>query len=281
MGIDPLVLVTGAAGQVGSALRAHLPDARFASRGELDVLDRSGLRSACRGVQVVIHLAALTDVDGCESEPQRAAQINGEGTGNVVAAAHEAGARVIYLSTDYVFDGLKLGEYEESDAPGPISAYGRSKLAGEAKASARPENLIVRTSWVFGGGRNFVSSIVSAAKRDPVVSVVDDQIGRPTSSAALARAIAHLTHAEVTGTVHVAGDGAPCTWADLAEEALAAAGCDSKIERFSTQDYARTSGRVVAPRPANSVLAIDLARRLAVPLEEWRGAVHSYARSLQ
>ena len=164
VGSDPVVLVTGAGGQVGRSLRQELPAARFLTRQDLDVTDGAAVRSLLKGTDVVVHLAAMTNVDRCEAEPDAAERVNGWGTGVVVDAAAASGARVVYLSTDYVFDGRKRGEYIEDDAPAPVNVYGRSKLAGEERVRAREENLIVRTSWVFGDGRNFVRTIVDAAR---------------------------------------------------------------------------------------------------------------------
>ena len=180
MGTDPAVLVTGAGGQVGQALRRELPSARFLPHSELDVMVPSAVHEAAQGVDVIVHLAALTDVDACERDPKAADAVNSLGTRNVAEAAEETGARVIYVSTNYVFDGTKAEEYAEEDRPAPLNAYGRSKLAGEAEVRGRGRHLVVRTSWVFGGERNFVKTILEAAKRRGDVDVVDDQMGRPT-----------------------------------------------------------------------------------------------------
>jgi len=265
--------VTGAGGQVGRSLRQELPAARFLTRQDLDVTDGAAVRSLLKGTDVVVHLAAMTNVDRCEAEPDAAERVNGWGTGVVVDAAAASGARVVYLSTDYVFDGRKRGEYIEDDAPAPVNVYGRSKLAGEERVRAREENLIVRTSWVFGDGRNFVRTIVDAARAGRPLRVVDDQRGRPTWAGDLASALAHAVGAGTRGILHVAGDGAPCTWADLAELALEAASLTAPVERIDTDTYRRESDRVVAPRPANSVLSLERARTLGVPLADWRPSV--------
>jgi dTDP-4-dehydrorhamnose reductase len=222
VGSDPLVLVTGAGGQVGRALRRELPSARSLSRAELDVTDRGAVSEAAKGVDVIVHLAALTDVDACERDPEAADAVNAVGTRNVAAAAEEAGARIVYLSTNHVFDGTKVGEYVEDDPPRPVNVYGRSKLDGEDELPAGA--LVVRTSWVFGSGRrNFVRKILEAARKGGDVPVVDDQTGRPTWSVDLASALAQLAREGTTGLLHVAGDGEPGTWADVAEATFAAA----------------------------------------------------------
>jgi dTDP-4-dehydrorhamnose reductase len=267
--------VTGASGQVGTELRRLLPDATFWSRAELDVVDERATRERLKGADVVLHLAAFTRVDECESDPERATAVNDRGTSNVVAAI-EQGARLVYVSTDYVFDGARAGEYSEDDPTNPINVYGRSKRAGELHAAALPGSLVVRTSWVFGPGHNFVATILGAARRGSRITVVDDQVGRPTWARALATALCHAVDAESTGVLHVAGEGSPCSWADLAEEAVRAAGLAVVVERVDTPTYARIAAARLAPRPPNSALGLDKARALGVPLTDWRDSVRAY-----
>jgi dTDP-4-dehydrorhamnose reductase len=238
------------------------------------------VRAAVEGTDAVVHLAAMTNVDDCEVEPDRAWTVNAEGTRHVAEAAAERQGRVIYLSTDYVFDGTKQGEYLEDDTPKPINVYGRTKLEGERHASVVPDAAIVRTSWVIGEGRNFVRTIVSAAREGKALRVVDDQLGRPSFADDLARAIVHVLEHGITDVVNVAGDGDPCTWADLAELALRGVGLDSAVERVDSETYERAAGRVVAPRPTNSVLALQKAHRLGVPLGSWRMSLERYVKRL-
>jgi dTDP-4-dehydrorhamnose reductase len=254
--------VTGAGGQVGLALRDHLPGAAFLSHAELDVTDPDAVSDAVRGADLVVHTAAMTDVDGCERDPGRAQAVNADGAANVAAT----GVRVIHLSTDYVFAGDALGEYGEEDATGPLGAYGRSKLAGERAVLARPGNLVVRTAWVYGQGRNFIRSILAADRAGRRLRVVDDQRGRPTWAGDLARAIAHLAGRGDSGIVHVTGAGAPCTWADLAEVVVG-----HPVERITSEEFGAP-----APRPRNSVLSLERARALGVPLADWRDSVMRY-----
>lgn len=254
--------MTGAGGQVGLALRDHLPGAGFLTRAELDVTDADAVREALSGADLVVHAAAMTDVDGCERQPERAEAVNAGGAANVAAA----GARVIHLSTDYVFSGEKAGEYAEDDPTGPLGAYGRSKLGGERAVLARPGNLVVRTSWVYGEGRNFIRSILAAERAGKRLRVVSDQRGRPTWAGDLARAIGHLAGRADTGVVHVTGAGGPCTWADLAEVVAG-----HPVERITSEEFGAP-----APRPRNSVLSLSRARTLGVPLADWRDSVMQY-----
>jgi dTDP-4-dehydrorhamnose 3,5-epimerase len=218
----------------------------------------------------------MTHVDECEMDRESAFRVNAEGTANVVAAAGRSGARVVYVSTDYVFDGAREGEYVEEDPTAPVNAYGSSKLEGERRVLDGPGNLVIRTSWVFGRGRNFVGTILGAVRDGRELVVVDDQIGRPTWARDLARAIAYLVDSDESGVMHVAGDGAPGSWAELATVATDAAGLDAHVQRTDTASYARRAGRRLAPRPMNSVLSIERARRAGVPLGPWRDAVRAY-----
>ena len=270
--------MTGGDGQAGRALRALLPRADVRSRRELDVTDPDAVAAAVRGAGTVVHAAALTNVDACEADPEAATAVNDGGTRTVAEAAHACGARVLYLSTDYVFAG-DAAPYGEDDAPGPLNVYGRTKLAGEAHLDPG-RDLVVRTSWVFGDGRNFVRTILAAAAT-ATPRVVDDQIGRPTSAAMLARALAWiLRRPDATGRLHVAGDGPPCSWADLADAALASAGRGVRVERVDSATFAAGAGRVIAPRPADSTLQLARARELGLPLEDWRASVDSYVRGI-
>jgi dTDP-4-dehydrorhamnose 3,5-epimerase len=263
---------------VGKALRPLLPDARFARRAELDITDASAVRTAAEGVDLIVHLAANTYVDRCEEDPEEAHRINASGTANVVSAARSVGARVLYLSTDFVFSGLEHGEYGEDDDTRPVNEYGRSKLAGEGYLAA--EDVIVRSSWIFGEGRNFIRTILELASQGPL-SVVDDQRGRPTGAADLAQALVFLITTEFQGTIHIAGDGEPCTWAELARTALREAGIEQTVEPIDSAAYEANAGRVVAPRPANSTLSLDKARSLGAPLVHWRASVSRYVRGLE
>lgn len=278
MARHPRVLITGAEGQVGKALRPLLPDVVAASRHQLDVTNLHAVIAACEGKDVVIHLAANTYVDACEEDPEEADRVNSGGTRNVVEGARSAGARVVYLSTDFVFAGDASGEYSEDDATGPINAYGRSKLAGEHHMG--PDDLIVRSSWIFGDGRNFITTILRLAASGPL-EVVDDQCGRPTDAEALAQALVFLVNDGYAGTIHVAGEGEPASWADLADHALHAAGSNQELRRIDTRRYEENTRRRTAPRPANSTLSLDRARAMGVPLVDWRTSVTRYVEGLR
>jgi len=211
---------------------------------------------ALGAVDLVLHAAAWTDVDGAEADPQDAAAVNVGGTQH----AAELGAPLVYFSTDYVFDGRKREPYVESDAPNPLSVYGRTKLHGEAAAGE--DAWIVRSSWLFGWtGRNFVRTMLDLGAERDEVAVVADQRGCPTYVGHLADATRELVELP-RGLWHLAADG-ECTWADFAEAIFAEAGLDCRVRRISTEELGRP-----APRPAYSVLRSERAGAPALP--HWR-----------
>ena len=205
---------------------------------------------------LVLHAAAWTDVDGAESDPQEAAAVNVGGTQNVASL----GAPLVYYSTDYVFDGRKREPYVESDAPDPLSAYGRTKLHGEAAAGERA--WIVRSSWLFGPtGHNFVRTMLRLGAERDEVAVVDDQRGSPTYVAHLAKATRELVD-QPFGIYHVTAQG-ECTWADFAEAIFEEAGLDTRVRRISTEEFGSP-----ARRPAYSVLRSEKPEAPVLP--NWR-----------
>ena len=250
------VAVTGAGGQLGIDLVAALMLAGYEAVGfthaELDVTDRPAVLAAVAdsGASAIVHAAAWTDVDGCELDPARALRVNAWGTRNVADAARRNGAHVVYVSSDYVFDGESERPYHEWDVPNPLSAYGASKLAGERELG--PDATVVRTSWVCGAhGRNFVRSILGALDTREHLDVVMDQRGAVTFTADLAVALAWLVGERVPGIFHVRNAG-ELTWWDFAREIARAAGTDP--DRVRPITTAQLVPPRAAPRPRNSVL---------------------------
>ena len=217
-----------------------------------------------------MNCAGWTDVDGAEAEEADAAAVNHRGAGFVARASAAAGARLVHVSTDYVFDGLAREPYVESSPPRPLSAYGRTKLAGEGEVMrACPEALVVRSSWLFGaGGSNFVETMLRLGAERDEVSVVEDQVGCPTWTGHLAGALIALAEGGARGIWHVAGGGA-CSWFDLAREVFSLAGLECRVLGARTADLGRP-----APRPAYSVLASE--RDGAPRLPEWRAGLAAY-----
>jgi dTDP-4-dehydrorhamnose reductase len=246
------LLITGAGGQLGTALAEVFPEASPVTRAEWDVVDAFPFEER---PELVLHAAAWTKVDDAEADPDGAHAVNVAGTRNVVAL----GAPVVYYSTDYVFDGTKREPYVESDPTNPQSVYGRTKLEGEQGIR---EGWIVRSSWLFGWtGHNFVRTMLRLGGERDEVAVVDDQRGSPTFVRHLAEAtrqVIELPH----GVWHVAADG-DCTWAEFAEAIFEEAGLDCRVRRISTAEFGAP-----APRPAYSVLRS--ARPGAPRLPHWR-----------
>jgi len=244
------------------------------ARGDLDITDRRAVEASIANAapDVVVNCAAWTDVDRAESTPDAALAVNGPGAGHVARAAAASGAWTVHVSSDYVFDGTKTTPYVESDPVNPLSAYGRSKLAGEreVRAGAPDRHTIVRSAWLFGaGGSCFPATIRRLAAERDELTVVDDQVGCPTFTGHLARALVELAGRPALGIVHAAGGGS-CSWYDLARETIAAAGLSCEVKRGRTADLNRP-----APRPTYSVLATERGDR--VPrLPGWREGLAEY-----
>jgi dTDP-4-dehydrorhamnose reductase len=253
-------------------VRAAGGDAVGLAQADLDVTDRAAVADALSGA-TVINCAGYTDVDGAEADPAAAHAVNAQGARYVA----EAAARVIYISTDYVFDGAKAGPYVESDETSPLSEYGRSKLEGErATLTASPQSLVVRTSWLFGaGGRNFVDTMLHLAEDREELKVVDDQIGCPTFTGHLAETLATIARGETRtadgrsahGVMHVAGSGS-CSWYEFARRIFDSAGVEIHVQPCSTGEFPRP-----ARRPANSVLASE---RGAPVLPAWQDGLDAF-----
>ena len=260
------VLITGAGGQLGRALqRAFSDDDVLAlTRADWDVTQPPPSDTVSRGnVDLVLHTAAWTDVDGAEADPQGAAAVNVAGT----AHAASLKAPLVTYSTDYVFDGRKRSPYVESDGPNPVSAYGRTKLHGEATAGHGA--WVVRTSWLFGStGHNFVRTMLRLGAEREEVAVVDDQRGSPTFVGHLAQATRELVDGDLPrGLWHLTADG-DCTWAELAEAIFEEVGLGARVRRITTAELERP-----APRPAYSVLRSE--RAGAPRLPHWRDGLRA------
>lgn len=268
--------MTGGAGMLGRDLAAACRDRGHdvASLGHerLDITDQAGVAEAVADARpdVVANCAAYTDVDGAESNEAEAMRVNDEGAAILAAAAGRGGATVLYPSSDYVFDGRQRRPYVESDMTAAISAYGRSKQAGEtAVAASNPRHFIVRASWLFGvAGKNFVETMLRIGSEQPEVVVVSDQVGCPTYTGHLATALAELIEGEEFGVHHMAGGG-QASWFEFAQEIFDQADVDCRVLGGRTEMLARP-----APRPSYSVLGTERANPR--PLPEWRAGLAAY-----
>ncbi|MFZ0684135.1 MAG: dTDP-4-dehydrorhamnose reductase [Terriglobales bacterium] len=270
------VTLFGASGLLGQDLVKELRGetlAAFSSK-DADLRDRARIREtivASRPDWSILS-AAYTDVDGCESNPDHAFAVNCDGAVNVALAAREAGSRLLFLSTDYVFDGSKRSPYETSDARNPTSVYGESKARAEERLiEILPDVCIVRTSWLFGhGGKCFPATILKLASTRPEISVVNDQRGSPTFTADLASALAKLCRANARGIVHVTNSG-NCTWYEFASETVRATGLPTNVKPVTTAEFPRP-----AKRPAYSVLSPDSLHAYNIHMPDWKDALRRY-----
>jgi dTDP-4-dehydrorhamnose reductase len=242
------------------------------ARAELDVTDADAVEAAIdrHRPDAVVNAAGWTDVDGAEGAEGAAMRVNDTAAALLASAAAAIGAKVLYVSSDYVFDGAKGRPYVESDLPGPISAYGRSKQAGETSvAVANPRHFVVRSAWLFGTrGANFVETMLRLGSEQPEVLVVSDQVGSPTYTRHLAEGIALLIEGDEFGIHHLAGAGS-CSWFEFAQEIFDQAGLESRVMAGTTEMLARK-----APRPANSVLGSERSDPIVLP--HWKQGLAEY-----
>jgi dTDP-4-dehydrorhamnose reductase len=270
-----MILVVGANGMLGRDMTALLGDR---GRGvDIDGIDITSLESVERVLtavrpSVVVNCAAFTDVDGCESNQETAMQVNGEGVAHLAMATRTIGARLVQVSTDYVFDGSKGAPYQEDDAPHPLNVYGESKLAGEMNAVFNPDHLIVRTQWLYGlHGKNFVETMLRLGAERDELSVVDDQIGSPTWTVDLAHVILALVEKGCQGVYHAANEGY-CSWNAFARAIFQEAGLSVTVNAMTTGQLNRP-----ALRPLHSPLDCGkLAHDCGYRPQPWRDALRSY-----
>jgi dTDP-4-dehydrorhamnose reductase len=267
------IFVTGNRGQLGRELMRGFPGHAVdgGDLPELDITDSDATHRAIDAARpdVVVHAAALTDTRRCEDEPDLAHRVNALGTRNVALACREAGAALVYVSTNEVFDGLKGEPYVESDTTNPINAYGRSKVGGEKEAQALVERLyVVRTAWLYGAGRDFPSKILALASQQAELTVVTDEIATPTLAGDLAEAIARLVEHKAYGVYHFT-NGGECSRYDWAREVLRLAGRSDVVLKPSTlAEY-----KPHPPKPPYSVLRNEAGARLGITLRPWHDAL--------
>ncbi len=270
-----MIVVVGAKGMLGHDLMEVLEgDVRGLDLPELDITDLASVRKSLLTLRprLIVNAAAYTDVDGCEANVEQAMAVNGEGVGLLALTAREIGAKLVQVSTDYVFDGNKGEPYLEDDAIGPLSIYGESKLAGELNAAMAPEFLIVRTQWLYGlHGKNFVETMLRLAAERSELSVVDDQVGSPTFTRDLALAIKALLDKGCCGTYHVANAGF-CSWNEFARAIFVEEGVAVTVSHMSTEQLNRP-----ARRPLYSTLDCGkLAADAGFVPRPWREALKEY-----
>ncbi|OGP75245.1 MAG: dTDP-4-dehydrorhamnose reductase [Deltaproteobacteria bacterium RBG_16_49_23] len=281
------ILVIGAKGMLGRDLMKELQISFPGDEvlgwdiDEIDIRQKQDTVARIEGARpaIVINLAAYTDVDGCESNEQEAFAVNADGMRHVAMGVKRCGARVVYLSTDYVFDGKKGEPYREDDPPHPLSVYGRSKWKGEQYAlELAGDGLIIRTQWLYGRyGKNFVTAILRQAKEKKILSIVNDQIGSPTYTVDLSRAISQLVRKIAGGIFHVTNSES-CSWYDFGQAILKLSGIEEvQVLPISSSQLGRK-----APRPPYSVLNTERFRKeTGGPLRPWSEALKDFLYELE
>ena len=270
------IAILGATGLLGRALVPAFAghECRGYGSADIDIRDASQIRSALEGFHPdwTILAAAYTDVDGAEKNPEAVLAINREGACNVARATRDCGSHLLFLSTDYVFDGSQRTPYETDDSRCPINLYGRSKAEAEEQIQKiLPDACIVRTSWLFGLGRQcFPDTILRKAAEGRSLRVVDDQRGSPTLTDDLARAIVQLAEQRACGIVHVTNQG-ECSWYEFAEALVADAGLHTQITPVGTAEFVRP-----ARRPAYSVLSGHSRNAFGISMASWQDAAKRY-----
>ncbi len=269
------ILITGARGQLGSALQRILAGEALLLK-DLPGFDLTNPacedQIRCASPDIILHVGAYTNVDQAERDPARAHAVNAQGTRWVAQAAKAVNARLVYVSTDYVFDGTKGSPYHEQDEPHPLNHYGLSKHEGEqAVLTLCPDGLVVRTAWLFGHeGNNFVKTIMRLAQERPVLEVVADQRGCPTYAEDLAHALRQLALGDLRGICHVT-NGGHCSWQEFAQAIVREAGAQVAVRPISTDQAGRP-----AKRPAYSVLAQDRFATHYSALPDWQDALSRF-----
>lgn len=269
------ILITGAQGQLGQALQQALAGEDLILK---DLPDFDLTQSDCESQilaarpSVILHVGAYTNVDGAEREPDRAMAVNAQGTAFVTRAAATLKARLIYVSTDYVFDGTQTTPYREEDVPHPINVYGQSKRAGEIAALAGcPNTLVVRTAWLYGhAGSNFVKTMMKLASEKPFLEVVGDQRGCPTNADDLALALRNFITSDLRGICHVT-NGGDCTWHEFAEAIVRLMGLSTPVRAVTTEQMGR-----LARRPLYSVLVGSYSHGFGFCMPSWQDALQRF-----
>jgi len=277
---DSKFLITGANGQLGTALQAKYPNARATDAADLDISDVKSLQSFDWGnLTTILNAAAYTNVDGAETSEGRVAawQVNAAAVANLAAIARQKDLKIIHLSTDYVFDGSQ-DNHKEDEPFSPLNVYGASKAAGDIALAQTPKHYLLRTSWVIGEGKNFVRTMLELSKKGIEPNVVNDQIGRLTFTSELIRAIDHLLSSESKfGTYNLTNGGEPASWADITRQIFQAAGFNLQVSDISTEEYFKDKPEA-AVRPRFSTLDLSKIESTGFTSTDWRENLAEYVK---
>ena len=275
--------VTGSGGQLGYDVILELKkrgykDIVAPTFDELDITDRDKVIEMITLVKpdVIFHCAAYTAVDNAEDNKDICFKVNVDGTKNIVDASKMVDAKIIFMSTDYIFDGEKIGEYTEEDSTNPKNVYGESKVLGEELVRGNPKHFITRISWVFGkNGKNFIKTMLELAKTKTELNVVSDQIGSPTYTVDLAKVLVDMSFSSLYGTYNVTNSGY-CSWAEFADEIFKKAGKDVLVNHINSEEYPQK-----AYRPRNSKLNKEKLKNNFSVLPTWQDAVEKYLKEIE
>ncbi len=277
-------LVTGVKGQLGYDIVKQLKEQNYTDiialdKSNLDITDKEKVSNIVQETKpdVIFHCAAYTNVDKAEEEKELAYKVNVLGTKNIVDAAKEIDAKVIYISTDYVFDGEKDGVYEITDKPNPLNVYGLTKFQGEEEVRKYEKHFIVRISWVFGiNGRNFIKTMLELSKNRDTINVVSDQMGSPTYTVDLAKLLIEISKTEKYGTYHANNEGY-CSWAEFADAIFKVNNMNTKVNYIKSSEY-----KQLAKRPLNSKLSKkSLIENGFSLLPTWQNALERFSKELE
>lgn len=273
------ILITGASGQLGRALQALFPKAHAKDHHDLDITDKKAVDEFdWPNVRTIINAAAYTDVDGAETpEGEKLAwAVNDEAVENLASVASSNDILLIHIGTDYEFDGTKKEPYTEDDEVKPLGNYAKSKAAGSQKAMQAPKHFLIRTAWVVGDGKNFVRTMIGLGQKGIEPKVVADQVGRPTFTSELAKAIKFLLENNPAyGIYNVTNSGEPVSWAEFTRAIFEEAGFNLKVTDTTTKDYF-ASKPGTAPRPSNSVLDLTKIESIGFKPRDWRENLKEY-----
>ena len=274
------ILITGANGQLGTALRKKYPKAQFADITELDITDVQSVNNYdWSKIATIINAAAFTNVDGAETPEGRkvAWKVNAQAVANLAKIAQQKDITLIHVSSDYVFDGTTIGPHTEEENFTPLSVYGASKAAGDLVVSTLPKYYIIRTAWVIGEGKNFVRTMLSLAEKKISPTVVSDQIGRLTFTSELVRAIDHLISSDYPyGTYNVTNSGPLNSWAEITRQIFALAKVEDLVVTDITTEKYFIGQENIAPRPLNSDMSLQKIHATGFKSTDWQEDLEKY-----
>ncbi len=275
---EKTIFITGANGQLGTALRSKYPGARFADIDELDItLEESVNKYEWSNTKIILNAAAYTNVDGAEKPEGRVAswKVNAKAVGYLSAIARKNDITLVHISSDYVFDGTKSMHKEDEDLS-PLSVYGSSKAAGDLIIGALPKHYVLRTSWVIGEGKNFVRTMLEIGKKGINPTVVSDQIGRLTFTSELVRAIDHLLSANAPyGVYNISNDGETASWAFITKKIYEISGLKNTVSETTTDEYFMGKENI-APRPLKSSLDLSKIKSTGFTSIDWESELNRY-----